>query len=177
MAQVFKNPLAQSEAISKTPTFNKAALVAYLKNYGSGFTDDAYEEWAKKKGKQLQGKPLNPEFLKTDFAKQWYGDRTETYADQYLNDDEWLQEMWPDVAEDALEYNQAFAIQDQSGRTYSSLSEAQEHSKMLEQKTKDYIEKNHPEAIGDEKYFARIYHQFEKEPQNSQPTNDFKEGK
>lgn len=101
---VYKTPLAQAEAISKVPQYSKDALVKYLKNFGSGFDDDAYEEWANKKGKPLQGKPLNPEFLKTDFAKQWYGDRTETYKDQYLNDDEWLQEMWPDVAEDALEY-------------------------------------------------------------------------
>ena len=112
MAETYKNPLAQADAISKIPEFNKEAIVRYLKNYGSGFDDDNYEAWAKQKGKPLQGKPLNPEFLKTSFAKQWYGDRTETYADQYLNDDEWLQEVWPDVAEDALEYNRQFAPKD-----------------------------------------------------------------
>ena len=103
MAQVFKNPLAQSQAW-QVPKYNKAALVAYLKNYGSGFTDDEYEKWAKAKGKELKATPLNPEFLKTSFAKQWYGDKTTTYADQYLNDDEWLKESWPAYAEDANEY-------------------------------------------------------------------------
>ena len=103
MAQVYKTPLEQSKKWS-VPAFNKDALVSFLKQYGSGFTDDEYEEWAKKKGKELKSRPLNPEFLKTSFAKQWYGDRTETYADQYLNDDEWLQEVWPDVAEDAIDY-------------------------------------------------------------------------
>ena len=103
MAQVFKSPLAQSQAW-QVPKYNKAALVAYLKNYGSGFTDDAYEEWAKKKGKPLQSKPLNKDFIGTPYHRQYYGDKTTTYADQYLNDDEWLQEAWPSYSEDATDY-------------------------------------------------------------------------
>ena len=98
--QVFKNPGAQAEALVNVPPFNREVMVKHFQNYGDGFTDDAYEEWAKKKGKALKGKPLNPEFLKTDFARQWYGDRTETFKDQYINDDEWLEESWPYYADE-----------------------------------------------------------------------------
>lgn len=101
--QVFKNPAAQAESL-KIPAFNKDAIVAYLKQYGTGFTDDNYKAWATKKGKKVVGKPLDPAFLKTDFGRQNYGDAKETYADQYLNDDEWLQEAWNELYEDAQDY-------------------------------------------------------------------------
>lgn len=106
---IYKNPLAQSEAISKVPPFDKAKMVSYFKNYGSGFTDDAYEEWAKARGKELKKTPLNPAFIGTDYHKQWYGaDRDYTYKDQYLNDDEWLEESWPYYADDITEEEKDF---------------------------------------------------------------------
>ena len=103
--KVYKNPIEQAEAISKVAPFNKEAIVSYLKNYGSGFDDDAYEEWATKKGKELKKTPLNKDFIGTDYHKQWYGEGHDyTYAPQYLEDEEWLQEVWPDIADDANEY-------------------------------------------------------------------------
>lgn len=109
----FKNPVDLANDINKVPAFNKQALVRYLKNYGSGFDDDNYEEWATKKGKKLNKTPLNPNFIGTSFHKQWYGDGHDyTYAPQYLEDDEWLQEVWKDVYDEALEYNRNFSRED-----------------------------------------------------------------
>lgn len=104
MPQTFKNPLAQSQDLQKVPPYNKEKLVAHLKNYGSGFTDDAYEDWAKAKGRELKKTPLNKDFIGTDYHKQYYGaDKNYTYKDQYLNDDEWLQESWPYYADEILQ--------------------------------------------------------------------------
>lgn len=134
MAQTFKSPLDAANAM-ETPPYDKGALVKYFENYGSGFTDDAYEEWAKKKGKPLQGKPLNPEFLKTDFAKQWYGDRTETYKDQYSNDDEWLEESWPYYADDIYETaNEYFDIDGDYERSYGPVDSYEKYKQYLESK-------------------------------------------
>ena len=94
------------ESLSKAPAFDKEKTQAYLKQYGTGMTDDAYVDFAKRKGKTLQPpKPLNPEFLKTDYAKQNYGDAKTTYSDQYLNDDDFLTEFWNDLWEDILDYH------------------------------------------------------------------------
>lgn len=100
----FKNPIAAGNSMIK-PEYNKEAIVAYLKNFGDSQTDDAYEEWAKSKGKQINREPLNPNFIGTSYHKQFYGpDRKYTYSNQYLSDEDWLKEIWNDVAEDATEY-------------------------------------------------------------------------
>lgn len=99
----FKTPGPIIDKAVNIPPFDKEKTVAYLKNYGDGFTNDDYVDWAKKKGKTLlPPKPLNPEFAKTSFAKQHYGEPI-SYADQYLNDDEYLQGYWNDAFEDILE--------------------------------------------------------------------------
>lgn len=130
---VYKTPLAQAQAISEVPPYSKDALVKFLKNYGSGFTDDAYEEWAKKKGRELKKTPLNKDFIGTDYHKQWYGaDRDYTYKDQYINDDEWLEESWPYYADDI--YDQASDFFDIDGDYERSYGPVDSYSKY-----KDYL--------------------------------------
>ena len=103
-APIYKSPIEQSKAW-QMPPYNKDALVSYLKQYGSGFTDDEYEEWAKAKGRELKKTPLNKDFIGTDYHKQYYGEGHDyTYAPQYLEDEEWLQEVWPTFSEDAQDY-------------------------------------------------------------------------
>lgn len=115
--KVFKTPGqlvdAKPETTNQIPEFNKDALVRYLKNYGSGFDDDAYEQWATQKGKQLTKTPLNPEFVGTPYHKQWYGEGHDyTYAPQYLEDEDWLREVWNNAYQDALDYNELYAPRD-----------------------------------------------------------------
>lgn len=131
----YKNPLAQAEAIA-TPPYNKAALVKYFENYGSGFTDDAYEEWAKKKGKELKKTPLNKDFIGTDYHKQYYGaDRDYTYRDQYSNDDEWLEESWPYYANDIYEEaNKYFDIDDDYERSWGPVDTPEKYQAYLKWK-------------------------------------------
>lgn len=93
MAQVYKNPLDAAESM-KVPEYNREHAVAYFNNYGDGFVDDAYDNWLKEKGRPAAARrPLNPEFAKTSLAKQSYFEPT-TNRDVWLNDDEWLKEMW-----------------------------------------------------------------------------------
>lgn len=100
----YKDPQGLINNLTKIPAFDKERTVAFLKQYGDGFTNDDYVEWAKKKGKTLQPpKPLDPEFAKTEFAKQHYGEPV-SYADQYLNDDEYLEGYWNDAYEDINNY-------------------------------------------------------------------------
>lgn len=135
---IYKDPRELSQKIWSVPKYNKDAIVSYLKQYGTGETDDIYKEWALKKGRQLKPTKLNPEFLKTDFARQTYGDATETYADQYLNDDEWLQERWPEIAEDALDYYNNIEDQEYEGvdadyeRSYGPVDTRSKYAAYLE---------------------------------------------
>ena len=93
--ELVKKWLKDDYDIEKVPEFDIDAIRRYYKQYGDGFTDDAYEEWANKKGKKLAPKrPFNEEFAKTDFKKQYYGDSEGTYQDQYLNDEDFLRESW-----------------------------------------------------------------------------------
>lgn len=101
----YKNPLDLANALNQKPTFDKDAIVSFLKQYGTSGEDDAYEQWAKARGKELKKTPLNPEFIGTSYHKQWYGpDRDYTYADQYLADDDWLKEVWDEIYEDIIDY-------------------------------------------------------------------------
>ena len=98
-----KRPDTIIQRLGTVPPFNKEKVVKYLKQFGDGFTNDDYVEWAKRVGKTLQPpKPLNPEFAETSFAKQHYGEPV-SYADQYLNDDDYLKEYWNDAYEAILE--------------------------------------------------------------------------
>ena len=102
----FKNPdqLVKGWSPAKPSEYDREATINYLKQFGDGFTDDAYEEWAKKKGKTLAPRtPLNPDFAESSYAKQNYGN-VGTYRDQYLNDDEWLENFWDTDWSDILEY-------------------------------------------------------------------------
>ena len=92
MAQTFKSPLAQAEAISKVPPYNKEVLLDFLTQYGDFMTDEGYEAWAQEKGKKLG--PRGRDAL------------GETRFGDYSNDDEWLQEAWEYLHPDALEYSE-----------------------------------------------------------------------
>lgn len=133
---VYKTPLAQAEAISEVPPYDKKALVKFLKNYGSGFEDDAYEQWANKKGRELKKTPLNPAFIGTAYHKQWYGaDRDYTYKDQYSNDDEWLEESWPYYAD--YIYDQAsdyFDIDGDYERSWGPVDTYEKYKQYLDSK-------------------------------------------
>lgn len=110
MPKVYKSPIElvnkKMLTLEDVPEFNKDAIVKYLKNFGSGFVDDEYEEWAKKNGRELKKSQLNKDFIGTPYHKQWYGaDRDYTYAPQYLEDEDWLKEKWQKDFEDILDYN------------------------------------------------------------------------
>lgn len=92
---------------TKTPPFDKEAIKTYYKQFGDGFTDDAYELWAEQKGKKLGPKtPFDKGFAETDYKKQHYGGADGTYADQYLNDEEFLREAWETIYPDVQEYQE-----------------------------------------------------------------------
>ena len=100
---IYKNPLAQSEAISKVPPYNKAALVSYLDNFGDFVTDEGYEAWAKQKGKTLGPKTPTKGYNPNSAYWTQHHEPT-TYKDQYLADDEYLQEAWQELGNDATEW-------------------------------------------------------------------------
>lgn len=131
----FKTPTPIVDNLSKVPPFDKEKIVAYLKNYGNGFTNDDYVDWAKKKGKTLlPPKPLNPEFAKTSYVRQFYGEPV-TYADQYLNDDEYLQGYWNDAYEDILEdYYSQLGIDADYERSYGPVTNEDQYQAYLKWK-------------------------------------------
>lgn len=95
MAKIFKSPLAQSIALKGqkdgAPDFDKDVLIDYLTQYGDFVTDDAYEEWALKKGKQL--------------GKKQRDALGETRYPDYINDEDWLKESWNEIYPEAIEYS------------------------------------------------------------------------
>jgi hypothetical protein len=95
MAKIYKSPLQQSIALKGqrdgVPEFNKEVLIDYLTQYGDFVTDDAYEEWALKKGKQLGPKKHDA------LGETRYGD--------YINDEDWLKETWNELYPEAIEYS------------------------------------------------------------------------
>ena len=92
---IYKNPLAQSEAISKVPPFDKDALIDFFTQYGDFMTDEGYEAWAKEKGKTLG--PIGHDAL------------GETRYPDYINDEDYLKDAWNEVYEDAIEYKNRLA--------------------------------------------------------------------
>lgn len=133
MAEKTIEPIVES--LSKAPAFDKEKTIAFLKNYGDGFTNDSYVDWAKEKGKTLQPpKPLNPEFAKTSFAKQHYGDPV-SYADQYLNDDDFLNWYWEGVYPDILEdYYSRQGIDDDYERSFGPVDSEEKYQAYLKWK-------------------------------------------
>ncbi len=125
------------DRLGKIPAFNKERTIAFLKQYGDGFTNDDYVDWAKKKGKTLSApKPLNPEFAKTEFAKQHYGEPV-SYADQYLNDDEYLEGYWNDAYEDINEhYFSGLGIDDDYERSFGPVTNDEQYQSYLKWKEK-----------------------------------------
>lgn len=99
----YKTPAELAGSLS-VPEFDKAKAARYFNMFGDGTTDEIYEDYAKRKGIKLNPKPLDPEYLKTDEAKQYYGDRTDTYVDQYTNDEDFLKELWEGSHEDIEDY-------------------------------------------------------------------------
>lgn len=129
--KIYKSPLDLPNI--QIPPYNKEAAVKYWKNYGDGFTDDAYESWAKERGKQLKPRtPLNPEFAKTQLARQsWFDPEHDgTYKDQYLADDEWLEETWNDLFAEMLEE----VVDGDFTRSYGPIDSAEKYDAYLKWK-------------------------------------------
>lgn len=100
---IYKNPLAQAEAISKVPPYDKEKTIAFYNEYGDFMTDEGYEAWAKQKGKTLG--PKTPTKGYNPNSAYWTQHHNPTtYKDQYLADDEWLQEAWNELHDEILEY-------------------------------------------------------------------------
>ena len=98
-----KTPLELANNFNKNSDFVKSRIVNFLQNYASSETDDSYEQWAAQQGKQLAPKkPFDPEFAKTDYKKQYYGDAEGSYSDQYLNDEDFLKYADQSLAADGM---------------------------------------------------------------------------
>lgn len=91
---IYKSPLQQSIALKAAkegvPEFDLDAIRDYFTQYGDFMTDDAYEEWALKRGKQLG--PKQKDALGT------------TRFPDYINDEEYLQDAWNEIYPEVLEY-------------------------------------------------------------------------
>ena len=132
---IYKDPRELAQNLNNIPPYNKEATVKYWTQFGDGFTDDAYESWAKEKGKQLKPRtPLNPEFAKTQLARQtWQNpEKDGTYKDQYLADDEWLQESWNELFDEILEYSGL--IDEDYTRSYGPIDSADKYNHYLQWK-------------------------------------------
>lgn len=136
MAIRFKSPLEQSQAMAKIPAFDKAATISFLKQYGDAMTDYGYEAWAKERGKQLAPKTPTPGYdpQQSFFAQHMNPD---TYANQYLNDDEWLQEYFKENYNDIDEYITDYGydgIDDDYERSFGPVNSREKYDSYLKWK-------------------------------------------
>lgn len=133
-----KTPLELANAFKNNSDFVKSRVVNFLQNYATSETDDAYEKWAAQQGKQLAPKKaFNPGFANSSYKKQYYGDATGSYEDQYLNDEDFLKYLDSELAADDMWADYEYAgIDDDYLRSYGPIRNDKSYQAYLDCKTR-----------------------------------------